>query len=126
MAFWLRHGVHHPFLLPGYRGAGQPYHQNFAKVGLKSEDAGRVSFVELLNVPTIGGRDLAVEDLEPRHLDELNALILGGTQRNVFLSDKVAKLMRRSGRFRWLCKPIAYSGERDRRFRSIVTGHHAC
>ncbi|WP_155247931.1 hypothetical protein ABL841_20350 [Variovorax paradoxus] len=107
VAFWQRHGVHHPFLLPGYRGAGQPYHQNFAKVGLRSEDARRVSFVELLNVPTIGGHDLAVEDLDPQHLDELNALILGGARRNVFLSDKVAKLMRRSGRFGWLRKPIA-------------------
>ncbi|CAN7724260.1 hypothetical protein LJR290_006146 [Variovorax sp. LjRoot290] len=107
VAFWRRHGVHHPFLLPGYSGDGQPYHQNFAKVGLRSEDAGRVSFVELLNVPTIGGSDLAVKDLDPRHLDELNALILGGSRRNVFLSDKVVRLMRRSGRFRWLRKPIA-------------------
>jgi len=105
--FWRHYGVHHPFLLPGYRGAGKPYHQNFAKIKLPPEDAGRVSFVELLNVPTIGGRDLTVKDLDPKHLDELNALILGGTKRNVFLSDKVAKLMRRSGRFRWLRKPIA-------------------
>lgn len=106
VAFWRRHGVHHPFLLPGYSGDGQPYHQNFAKVGLKSEDAGRVSFVELLDVPTTGGSELEVKDLDLRHLDELNALILYGTRRNVFVSDKVVRLMRRSGRFRWLRKPI--------------------
>jgi len=70
-------------------------------------DACRVSFVELLRIPTVGGSQLVVEVLNAAHLDALNALILRGFKRNVFLSDKVARLMRDSGRFRWLPKPIA-------------------
>ena len=113
VAFWQRHGKHHPFLLKngdGYTGDGKLYHENFAKIVFTPEDAGRVSFVELLTVPTIGGSELAVEDLDPRHLVYLDALIGGNTRRNVFLSDKVIRLMRQSGRqsgrFRWLPKPI--------------------
>lgn len=47
VAFWQRHRVHHPFLLPSYRGDGRRYHQKFARVGFKPEDAARVSFIEL-------------------------------------------------------------------------------
>jgi len=108
VAFWQRYEKHHPFLLGGYSGDGWRYHQNFAKAEFRPEDAGRVSFVELLHIPTIRGSDLELKDLDPRHLDELNELILCGTRRNVFLSDKVVKLMRRYAPFRrWLRTPIA-------------------
>jgi hypothetical protein len=94
--------------LLGYSGDGRLYHQNFAKAEFRPEDAGRVSFVELLNIPTIGRSDLELKDLDPRHLDELNELILCGTRRNVFLSNKVVRLMRRYAPFRrWLRTPIA-------------------
>lgn len=39
-AFWRRHGVHHPFLLPTYRGDGRRYHANFARIGFTPEHAG--------------------------------------------------------------------------------------
>lgn len=107
VAFWRRHKVHHPFLLADYRGDGQRYHRNFARTGFELEDACRVSFVELLHIPTVGGSQLMAEDLDSAHLDELNALIRRGVRRNVFLSDKVVRLMRASGRFHWLPKPIA-------------------
>jgi hypothetical protein len=107
VAFWRRHKVHHPFLLADYRGDGQRYHRNFARTGFEPEDACRVSFVELLHIPTVGGSQLMVEDLDSAHLDGLNALIQRGARRNVFLSDKVVKLMRASGRFHWLPRPIA-------------------
>ena len=30
IAFWRRHGVHHPFLLPQYTGDGRRYHSSFS------------------------------------------------------------------------------------------------
>ena len=107
VAFWRRHKVHHPFLMADYRGDGQTYHRNFARTGFGPEDAERVSFVELLHVPTVGGSQLMANDLDLAHLAVLNALILRGARRSVSLSDKVVRVMRASGRFRWLHKPIA-------------------
>src|SRR5690349_6421729 len=39
VAFWRAHGVHHPFLLPGYSGDGRVYHRNFARIGFRREHA---------------------------------------------------------------------------------------
>ncbi len=111
VVFWRRHKVHHPFLLPDYSGDGQRYHRNFAQAGFGQDDACRVSFVELLHIPTVGGSKLVAKDLDPAHLEVLEAFIQSGTKRNVFLSDKVIRLMlecgRTGGRFDWLPKPIA-------------------
>jgi hypothetical protein len=118
VAFWRRYKVHHPFLLASYTGDGQHYHRNFAQIGFKPEDAHRVSFVELLHIPTVGRSQLVAADLYPAHLDWLNSLMVSGTRRHVFLPDKVIRLMResyrlmiksrRSGRlpFEWLREPI--------------------
>lgn len=102
VSFWRRHGVHHPFLLPSYRGDGRRYHQNFARIGFTPEDAGRVSFIELLHVPTTGRSSLKARDLDGNHLAAVEPLILAGAHRHVFLSAGVARLMRRSGGFKWL------------------------
>lgn len=102
VAFWLRHRVNHPFLLPSYRGDGRRYHQKFARVGFKPEDAARVSFIELLHLPTVGRSNLEVKDLDPDHLDALNALVMSGRRRHIFLSRSVVELMRQSARFRWV------------------------
>ncbi|ROZ78806.1 hypothetical protein [Ramlibacter sp. WS9] len=107
VSFWHRHEVHHPFLLADYRGDGQLYHRNFARTGFGPEHADRVAFVELLHIPTVGESQLMASDLDSAHLDELNGLILRGARRNVFLSDKVIRVMRASGHFGWLRKPIA-------------------
>jgi len=115
VGFWQRHGVHHPFLLPSYpfdrvRG-GVKYHATFAKMGLGSEVAPLTSFVELLDVPTIGvtgaGEEGVFESLlSDRHLERLESLILGGSERIVFISPSVRNDMwrygKRYGRFRWL------------------------
>ena len=68
VAFWCKYGVHHPFLLPGYRGDGRLYHKTFASIGFTVEHAAQVSFVELLHVPTCGRSSLVPEDLDPQHL----------------------------------------------------------
>src|SRR4051812_18140893 len=46
VAFWRRHGVHHPFLLPDYRGDGWRYHRTFARIGFSPQHAELVSFAE--------------------------------------------------------------------------------
>jgi hypothetical protein len=100
--FWRTHGVHHPFLLPNYRGDGQRYHRNFARIGFTPAHADRVSFVELLHVPTVGRSQLTPQDLDHSHLQKLDEAIRSGMTRYTFLSAGVAKLMQLSGAFPWL------------------------
>ena len=113
VAFWRRHKVHHPFLLADYKGDGQLYHRNFARTGFEPEDACRVSFVELLHIPTVGGSKLVAKDLDYAHLKWLDGIIQRGARRNVFLSRKVIRLMLDSRRlldrrlFLELPEPIA-------------------
>jgi hypothetical protein len=109
VAFWLRHGVHHPFLLPTYRGDGRRYHLTFSRIGFKPRHAPLVSFVELLHVPTVGRSKLVPDDLDARHLQRVNAAIIDGRAEHVFVSAAVARLMRASGVFNWL--PREPSGE---------------
>jgi hypothetical protein len=63
-AFWRRHQVHHPFMLKEYplkrNSGGVPYHRKFANMGLGPEYADKISFVELLPVPTTGSTDRGV------------------------------------------------------------------
>lgn len=118
IAFWQRHLVHHPFLLPQYRGDGRRYHQNFARIGFQPKHASLVSFVELLHVPTIGRSKLEPDDLSPAHLQWVNEAILTGKPKNTFISAGVARLMRATGYFNWLPRefpkekvlPEIYSG----------------
>jgi hypothetical protein len=69
--FWANHGVHHPFLLPGYNGQGWAYHQWFDKVFNYENGNGKapkvplptsirdsISFVELLNRPTVEAQNI--------------------------------------------------------------------
>lgn len=35
---WTKAGVHHPFLLPGYKGDRKYYHKTFAEIGFRPED----------------------------------------------------------------------------------------
>jgi hypothetical protein len=91
--FWRRHGVHHPFLLPAYRGDGKRYHANFSRIGFGPEDASRVSFIELLHVPSVGRSKLDMSDLDARHLKRIQALLEAGERRHVFVSAGVARLL---------------------------------
>jgi hypothetical protein len=102
VAFWRRHGFHHPFLLPGYSGDGHRYHKAFSRIGFLPDHAGLVSFIELLHVPTIGRNKLTREDLDPSHLEFVDAAITRGCAEHVFLCDKVVRLMRATSMFRWL------------------------
>lgn len=101
-AFWKRHKVHHPFLLPQYKGDGRYYHKSFAQIGFTPEHADHVSFTELLHVPTVGRNQLIPGDLSPAHLTTLNHAIMNGGARHVFLPSGVLRIMRQSGKFPWL------------------------
>lgn len=114
VGFWKRYGVHHPFLLDEYplnrTQGGVPYHKRFSRMGLSSEFADQISFVELLNVPTTGS---TVESRfwELFHLDHarrLDALFMQGSRRQILLPDSIIKKMqfarRKYGVFDWVPK----------------------
>lgn len=112
VGFWRRHGVHHPFLLASYRGDGRLYHRNFARIGFTPADAHRVSFIELLHVPTVGAnRDLEPSDFDSQHLARIDRLVTSGTARRVFLPSSVMRLMRATRRFAWLRSSSSDAGE---------------
>ena len=110
VAFWRRHGVHHPFLWPEYRGDGRRYHRTFARIGFTPKHAALVSFAELLHVPTVGRNKLSPQDIDPSHLQRLNTAILHGKAKHIFVSAGVARLMKASKAFPWLPKEPAASG----------------
>lgn len=87
VAFWEKYGVHHPFLLPAYRGDGKFFHQSFARIGLTGRHAKDVCFFELLNIPTYGQSKLEPADLESMtgHLHRLRRVIEGSNVRHVFI-----------------------------------------
>jgi hypothetical protein len=96
--------VHHPFLLPEYHGDGRRYHRTFARIGFTPKHAGLVSFVELLHVPSVGRSKLEPRDLDAAHLRRINAAILNGSAKHIFVSAGVARLMHSSKAFPWLAK----------------------
>ena len=86
VSFWKRHGCHHPFLLEDYpfnkKTGGVPFHRNFSKLGLGPEHAKHISFLELLDVPTIGNKS---EDRE-----QYNMLLTSSASHHVYLSRLIA------------------------------------
>jgi len=111
VAFWKLHGVHHPFLLPEYRGDGRKYHKTFSAIGFRPEHADQVSFIEMMHVPTVGRSNLTIDDLNKDHLARLHGAIEDGDARHIFISPDVAKLMREAAVFPWMPKaPIDTGG----------------
>ncbi|HKI52942.1 MAG TPA: hypothetical protein VJ987_02365 [Anaerolineales bacterium] len=118
VGFWKRHQKHHPFLLPEYpfdrRRGGVKYHATFSKLGFSSEYSERISFVELLNVPTIGNtgddKKLFFELLDKDHLSWLEDIILGGDKKfvlvNQTLSNSILKIQKNFGVFKRLKKAL--------------------
>jgi hypothetical protein len=97
--FWRRTGIHHPFLLPQYKGDGRRYHRTFAKIGFQPSHARLVSFTELLNVPTVGRSTLVASDLDTQHLLSIRRAIFEGNAQFIFLSAGVQRLLLASGMF---------------------------
>lgn len=99
VAFWNKYDSHHPFLLSSYpfsrNMAGVPFHRNFSKVGLTSVNAEHVSFLELLDVPTIGNksqnRNLFYQLVSQPHLEYIESLMTSGGGKLFFVSNGVLK-----------------------------------
>lgn len=100
--FWNTYGVHHPFLLPEYRGDGRFYHRSFARLGFSTAMASHISFVELIDNPTVGTSRLSKDDLDPMHLTRLREWIESESTRMVFVPSAVGALMFESGAFPWM------------------------
>lgn len=117
--FWRETGYHHPFVLPEYpfdkRIGGVRYHSNFRKLNFSADDADKFSFVELLNVPTIGntGADKALffRLLDNNHLDWLEDLILNSSPKFVLVNQTLARsigaITKKTGRLGRLAPLIA-------------------
>ncbi len=102
VTFWDKYGVHHPFLLPTYRGDGQFYHKSFSRIGLEKKHAKDVSFIELIDKPTYGKSALDVNDLNMDHLNRIKKVLEGDVVQYVFIPTSVGNLMKKSGMFSWL------------------------
>lgn len=97
VSFWKKYNVHHPFRLPQYpNGDGSVYHRNFAKLNLSSLFAEKISFVELLNIPTVGKTNQKefLELVSPGYIQNLeNILLNSGTKKTLFFSKSVLKYL---------------------------------
>jgi len=97
--FWRTAGLHHPFLLPHYKGDGRRYHLTFAKIGFQPIHADTVSFIEMLSRPTVGRSALVAQDLDTSHLKSIRHSIFEGQAQFIFVSAGVQRLMASSGMF---------------------------
>jgi len=107
--FWTKHKRHHPFLLEGYKGDGVTYHKRFAKLNLDSSYADKISFVELLDIPTFGKTDFKefYRLLDLKHISYLEAIFMNESQdKTIFISRGVFRQLQRIKKihnvFNWL------------------------
>ncbi len=101
IGFWNKYGCHHPFLLEEFpfnkTSGGRPFHKNFSKIGLDSSYAGYISFVELLDVPTIGNksenRPHFYSMVSIKHLECIDSIVNSDSGKLIFVSNGVLKDM---------------------------------
>lgn len=110
--FWKERKFHHPFLSAQYpllkNTGGVPYHRKFTWLGLESDFADKISFIELLPFPTTGRtesfRFWELFDLE--HAAKIDQLVTEGDKRMVLLSSSLCKYMAKALKvhrvFEWL------------------------
>lgn len=102
VTFWEKYGVHHPFLLPTYKGDGQFYHKSFSRIGFERRHAKDVSFIELVDRPSYGKSSLDVDDLNMNHLVRIKNVLESGVVEYAFIPTSVGSLMKKSGVFPWM------------------------
>lgn len=100
--FWQKYGIHHPFLLPEYKGDGKRFHQNFAKISFLPCHATDISFIELLHVPTVGRNRLILEDISPKHIQFLHQAIFQGEAKYIFVNSTAYNLLKKLDGFKAL------------------------
>jgi len=97
--FWEKHECHHPFLLPDYpfdkRKNGRPFHKNFSELGLTKDMGKDISFIELLDIPTVGNKSqnisLFYNLITEKHMKNIDELILNTNGKLIFVSQGVLK-----------------------------------
>lgn len=102
VSFWKDNGVHHPFLLPNYpfikNSGGVPYHRKFSKMGFSSQYADAFSFLELLDVPTIGNtgtnKSAFFDLMNLSHLDSLESHILEGSKKFILVNKTLLSVIK--------------------------------
>lgn len=105
------YGVHHPFLLNEYQGSGRRYHEKFVQIGFTRGEIVRLSFLELLHVPTIGQSNLVVGDLSDDHLQWLSNIFNEGAAEHVFTCPSVIELMlEKENYFPWVVEAPQHNG----------------
>ena len=114
ISFWKKYGCHHPFLLKEFpfnkTSGGRPFHNTFSRLGLTHEYAENISFLEILDVPTIGNKsqnkDLFYALANKKHLEFIDSLITSDCKKLFFISSGVLKdmysLRLKHGVFQWL------------------------
>lgn len=113
VSFWLENNVHHPFLLESYpfkrNTGGVPYHRKFTWLGLDSNYASKVSFIELLPIPTTGRTSEKIfwELFDLGHAQRIDALIHSQSNKIVIVSSSLLKkfmkvAQKKYGVFDWL------------------------
>lgn len=83
VGFWNKYNIHHPFLLQEYKGDDKRYHKIFSKLEIERNHADKISFVELIGIPTTGMSmknskrfyDYLLSSSNIAHLNELDKLI---------------------------------------------------
>lgn len=93
VSFWKKHNIHHPFLLPNYKGDGKRYHRIFSKLKADSNASNKISFVELIGFPTTGMAkknnkaflEYLLSENNKNHLIELD-ILLNDLDKTIFIA----------------------------------------
>lgn len=132
VAFWKKHNCHHPFLLHNYpfhgNKHGRRFHNIFSQMELGSEYAEYISFVELLDVPTIGTKSKNLTDfyslVSIDHLKYLDDLITENASRLIFISGGVLKNMYKLNKKYHVHSWLDYKPNQQRKYSKVVKSSH--
>ncbi len=115
VAFWKKNKIHHPFLLPQYDGDGARYHKYFSKLGISPDYADKISFMELLHLPTVGRNPkLTPKDFDKKHIERIYSLISAGKKLNIFAPATTIRLLDLKRKFQ-------FKTQKTDRFDEILT-----
>lgn len=100
--YWKNKKVHHPFMQKNDKGDGKVFHRGFSNIELSECYADQITFMELVNKPTVGRNKITIDDLDMKHLDFIKQVIFSESTKAVFICDTVAKIMKKTHQFDWL------------------------
>jgi hypothetical protein len=116
VAFWEKHDVHHPFLLPDFSSevGGIRYHKQFRKLALDKRCAKYISFVELLDEATYGNTGKGklkdfTDKVSHGHIAKLETWMINSGDKLIFIpkmvmSTYLGKVFSKTRMLSWLIK----------------------